>query len=118
MYPLNKYHYIVHRNRETGELTGKVTAFSTYAGKTVYGVAKCAPGDTFDEEVGKKIAALRCAQKIADKRVNRAATKLLEAYHNLEKAEEFYDKMDDYMNDAQCEFADITNALADVMLEF
>lgn len=118
MYPLNKYHYIVHRNRETGELTGKVTAFSTYAGKTVYGVAKCAPGDTFDEEVGKKIAALRCAQKIAQKRVSRAMEKRAEAYENLIHAQMFFNKMDDYLEDALSEKEDVDHALADVMLEF
>lgn len=58
------YKYIVTNN--------KVIALSSYAGKTVRGVAKCHPNDVFDEEFGKKLAAARCNLKIAEKRHLRA----------------------------------------------
>ena len=45
---------------------------STFAGKTVVGVAHCAPADEFNIEIGKKIAAARCSVKIAEKRMKRA----------------------------------------------
>lgn len=49
-----------------------VVAFSTFAGKVVTGVARCADTDEFNIETGKKIAAARCSVKIAEKRMKRA----------------------------------------------
>ena len=49
-------------------LPTSVIAISTYAGKTVKGIAKVDPRDTFDPEVGKQLATARCAEKIAIKR--------------------------------------------------
>ncbi len=60
----NNYRYIVTSN--------KVIALSTYAGRTVRGVAKCSPDDEFDVEFGKQLAAARCNQKVAAKRYARA----------------------------------------------
>ena len=111
MYPLEKYMYIVHRDRVTGELTGKITAVSSYAGKSVRGVARCAPDDKFNEEFGKKLAALRCAQKIAEKRMERAARKADEAWEALDRAEIFKDNMVDYANNALSEYEDICSQL-------
>lgn len=61
-----EYKYKIDEEKRT------VVAMSTFAGKTVVGVAHCAPADTFDVEVGKKIAAARCSVKIAEKRMKRA----------------------------------------------
>ena len=62
------YHYYYAGN--------KIIAVSTYAGKIVRGVAICAPGDDFDLEFGKKLAAARCNEKIAAKRYARASHKM------------------------------------------
>jgi len=93
-FPLSKYKYVVLPEQK------KVTAISTYEGKTVKGVAKCAPTDTFDEEMGKKLAAARCNMKITIKRVKRAIelcefSELLAA-----SAEDYADHMVDYYEDA------------------
>ena len=61
-----EYKYKVDEEHKT------VVAMSTFAGKAVSGVARCAPEDTFDIETGKKLAAARCAVKIAKKRMMRA----------------------------------------------
>ena len=50
----------------------KVVAVSTYAGKVVRGVAKCDANDTFSLKKGKELAAARCNEKIAKKRLARA----------------------------------------------
>ena len=75
----------------------KVIAVSTYAGKTVRGIAICSPEDEFDIEFGKKLAAARCNEKVAEKRLNRASNKfnaLLdernELFVKLENAEDYY----------------------------
>lgn len=94
MYPIEKYKYYT-------DGCSKVIATSTYAGKTVRGVAKCAPGDKFDLETGKKIAAARCAVRVAEKRLVRARKKTDEAYKAVSSARRYRDKMIDYENDAE-----------------
>lgn len=46
-----------------------VVAVASYKGRTIRGVAKCSEQDEFDLETGKKLAAVRCAMKIAKERV-------------------------------------------------
>ena len=53
MYPIEKYRYFTNGS--------KVVAVSTYAGKTVRGVANCDPNDEFSLEKGKELAAARSA---------------------------------------------------------
>lgn len=97
------YKYIVTGN--------KVIALSTYAGKTVRGVAKCAPGDEFDIEKGKDLATARCAYKIAQKRWKRSCQKLGEAVDILFDAENFYKEMCEYNNRAHTELVETEEAL-------
>lgn len=97
------YKYIVTGN--------KVIALSTYAGKTVRGVAKCAPGDEFDIEKGKDLATARCAYKIAQKRWKRSCQKLSEATGILFDAQDFYREMCKYNKRAYDELAEAEEAL-------
>ena len=73
MYPIDKYRYYKVEMPNGGI---KTIAVSTYAGKTVRGVAICAPGDTYDENKGKELAAARCELRVAEKRYNRAHSKV------------------------------------------
>ena len=77
-----------------------VVAVSTYAGKVVRGVAKCAPNDTFSLEDGKALAAARCNLKISEKRRNRASRKLDEARAALAAAMKHYENMEHYYEDS------------------
>ena len=86
------YKYIVTKNM--------VIAISTYAGRTVRGVAKCHPNDTFDVEFGKKLATARCNAKIAAKRFMRAGRKLRESAMELDNAERRYGQMLTYRDDS------------------
>lgn len=97
-YPLSKYHFYFPQ--------GKVIAVSTYAGKTVKGIAKCDPRDEFDLETGKKLAAARCNAKIAAKRKARANKKLIEARMRLTEAQKYYDKMNEYVKDSANELTE------------
>ena len=83
-----KYHYAYGKN--------KVIAISSFAGKTVRGVAKCAPNDEFNKELGEELAAARCGAKIAEKRLARAGMKLDEALELLELAQSYVEDMKDY----------------------
>ncbi len=61
-----EYKYKIDEEKRT------IVAMSTFAGRVVVGVARCAPTDEFNIELGKKIAAARCSLKIAEKRMKRA----------------------------------------------
>lgn len=64
-----------------------VKCVSTYAKKPVVGIAICRPEDTFDEDVGKRIAKYKC-----DRKVN---TKRLKYLHEV--ADNYYELMHYYM---------------------
>lgn len=83
------------------EAGNKIICISTYAKKVVRGVAKCSPNDNFDIEIGKKLAQLRCDEKIADKRANRALDKYFEAEEILAEAKAYYDDMRKYYLDSE-----------------
>lgn len=78
----------------------KIVAVSTYAGKTVRGVAKCDPRDDFDMTKGEDLAMARCAEKIAAKRMHRAQKELAKAEHAATLAKRRVDKMKNYLNDS------------------
>lgn len=103
MYPIEKYRFYTHDR--------KVIAVSTYAGKTVRGVSECAPSDKFDLETGKKIAAARCAVRIAKKRVARAERKYEEANEMVKKARSHLVRMRGYLYDAKNTLREESNNL-------
>ena len=88
----NNYKYI--------ETPNKVIALSTYAGKTVRGVAKCHPNDTFDVEFGRKLAAARCNAKIAKKREANAVRKYQNIHDKYMEARRALEKCSLYYSDA------------------
>ncbi len=102
MYPIEKYKFYTNGSR--------VIAVSTYAGKVVRGVAVCHADDEFSLEKGKQLAALRCAEKIATKRLKRAHTKVDEAYRAHVYSGDYLDKMVSYENDAEHEFNEVITA--------
>jgi hypothetical protein len=91
-FPIEKYRFYQAGN--------KIIAVSTYAGGTVRGVSLCHPTDEFNLETGKKLAAARCNEKVAEKRMKRAKAKFAEAQEALLKAQADYDKMKSYLNDS------------------
>lgn len=96
MFDTNKYKYYSDGNN-------KVVAVSTYAGRTVRGVAKCDPRDTFDEETGRRLAAARCAVKVARKRHERAQKEYAKAVAASLRAEQKLNSMYEYMQDSYAE---------------
>ena len=91
-YPLEKYRFYQNGNR--------IIAVSTYGGRTVRGVAICHPDDKFDMDLGKRLAAARCNEKVAAKRYARATQKYKVAEDAYRVASEEVDRMSDYRNDA------------------
>lgn len=94
----------------------KVIALSTYGGRTVRGVAKCHPGDTFNEDVGKAqaLAAARCNEKIATKRYARARQKYNEMVQELHQMEAKAHKVADYLHDSHEAYKEAKEIVSEV----
>lgn len=93
---MRKYKYYTYTN-ETGAIV--TVCEGQFAQRRVKGYAKCDPNDTYDEELGKKIAKLRCDYKIAQKRFANACSRcddsyVLDCYANdvRHSAEEYYNR--------------------------
>ncbi len=96
MYPIEKYKYYIAKN--------KVIAVSSYAGKTVKGVATCHEDDEFTLWKGKELAAARCAIKVAKKRYDRATKKSKDAIRELDEAICRKSQANKYLTDSKREF--------------
>ena len=100
-----------HTNRYKTRRDGNMTvATATFAGKPVYGYAKCHPEDKFADKFGADLAIVRCAEKINAKRVRNANKKLKDAERALAEAHKHYDKMKNYVEDANAETIEIQSA--------
>lgn len=89
-------HYKIYKS----EKSNKIVALSSFAGKTIKGVAKCDPSDSFSTEFGVELAVARCNSKVASKRVKYAAKKLIDAQVTLEEAQKQFELMFAYYNDS------------------
>ena len=78
----------------------QVICVSSYAKKPVKGVAKCSPEDTFNEEIGKQLAKLRCDAKVAKQRVKRAKEDRNLAAKWLNNSMDYYAKCENYYNNS------------------
>ena len=83
----------------------KIVAVSSYAGKTVRGVAKCDPRDSFDKNKGEELAQARCNFKVATKRFNRAISEVEKAKQAVITAQKKKKKMESYLTDAHNQLA-------------
>lgn len=110
MHPISKYKFYITKD-------WKVIAVSTYAGKTVKGVAKLNPADPFDMEKGKKLAAARCEEKVCKKRLARSEKKLAMAKEEYEKASRYYDNMAFYNLDAMAKYNQAIHHVNEVLNE-
>jgi hypothetical protein len=93
------------------EAGNKIICISTYAKKVVRGVAKCSPNDNFDIEIGKKLAQLRCDEKVCNKRAIRALEKYMEAEYRLFAAKEYFENMRSYYLESEKRHDDVVDEL-------
>ena len=107
-----EYKYKIDEEKRT------IVAMSTFAGKTVAGVAHCDPRDDFNVETGKKIAAARCSVKVAEKRMKRAN----ECYAWAKECVEYWtaqlEKMTRYKEDSTTAFEAAYDALTNIEESF
>ena len=118
MYPIEKYDFKTYKQKNSDGTTSTVViALTTYAGKVVKGVAKCTSSDTFDLEVGKKLAAARCDAKVCKKRKTRAEEKYGQARMAIENLETYARKMVNYYSDSRNEYYESLNRLKELEKE-
>ena len=101
-----EYKYKIDEDKRT------IVAMSTFAGKVVAGVARCAPTDEFNIETGKKIAAARCSVKVAERRMRRAKVCMADAREGLTWWQKRFEKMQKYEADSAIAFEQATAALS------
>ena len=114
-YPVEKYNIVIHQHPEYHGV--EIIAWSTYAGKPVYGKAICRVEDAYSEETGKRLAIARCAAKIAKKRLKRADKLSIEATHTCIEAKRHLDKMNHYYEDARNEVIETETAIDNILKE-
>ena len=102
-----KYKFI-HNDRET-------ICISSYAKKTVKGIAKASTEDIYDKEKGELLAKARCDYKVAQKRVKNAAARLLEAEDLMNTITDYYERMSNYYDDAIAERTVAKNSLESLL---
>ena len=95
-----------------------VVALSSFAGKAVSGVARCAPEDAFNIEAGKKLAAARCNLKIAEKRMKYAEECSLAAASEAEYWANYQAKMESYEADSVVAYKKALSDLIDLEKTF
>ena len=93
----------------------KVVAVSTYAGKTVRGVAKCDVDDTFSFEKGKELAAARCNEKVAKKRFARAQKVNVDVVLEYVRLMEKFTKAVNYKDDSQVALIEAQNLVTSIL---
>ena len=90
---------------------------STYAGKPVWGIAKCAPVDTFDYDYGYRLAKARCDVKVAKKRHDRACKKTMNMHMAMDETERLYENACKYNYDSMIALDNATDLLNNVYNE-
>ena len=96
-----------------------VIAISSYAGKMIRAVAHCDDSDTFDLELGKKLAERKLDLKVAQKKLKRAAKQsdianiqFMLAMAEAEHARTYLAKAEKDLYEAESELTDLINSLA------
>ena len=90
-----KYHF--YHNTENGI----VVCTTLYKGQIVRGTAKCSPEDSFNIEVGKKLAYLRCKQKFMHKKLKRARKVYADTVREYAKAQSAYGVAQEFVTDVE-----------------
>ena len=107
----DKYNYVDHTPK--GSDVREIIALSTYCGKVVKGSAKCDPRDTFDSTTGETLAALRCYEKVAERRMRNASDKVKEAQAKIAAAKKELEKAWKYQEHAQKEYDEASKLLVE-----
>ena len=109
------YKYYKHELKDGAK---EIIAVSSYAGKRVKGKAVCAPEDEYNEEIGKKLATLRCDVKVDEKRLRRAERERdvlveFQKYLNnlFEKNKKYLDDSIDQLMEDDAKLADLLDEL-------
>ena len=108
-----KVNYQVHID----EKNRQVIAVCRYAGRKVRAVAKCAPEDEFNIEIGTKLAIARCEWKVARIKWQNASVKYLNAAKAADEAQKHFDKMKQYFIDSVDQLDEVGMDIQNIITE-
>lgn len=91
----------------------KTICVSSFAKKPVRGIAKCSPHDVYDADKGMRLAQLRCDLKVAEKRMEKARNRKVEAMINLNQAKYEEYLADQYYTDSLKQYQETQKWLMD-----
>jgi hypothetical protein len=83
---------------------GTIICTTYYKGKLVRGIAKCSPDDTFDINVGRRLAYLRCKAKYMKVKCKHAENVFSSTLKVYLKAQKDLKKANAFSSDALAEF--------------
>ena len=92
----------------------KVYCMTYYAGKTIKGIAKCDPEDTFNEQSGKDLSKARCDVKLTKKKLDRCNKRVLLAAAELEAAQKRYNNALKYQDEALVTYMNARDSLEEL----
>ena len=107
----NKYNFYYNMS------SGLVICAAHYKGKIVRGVSKCCPEDTFNLDVGKELAYLRCKQKLAERKYKHANEVCTEAKAAVEAATVAHRKAELFAQEAYDKMIESEIALSDFVIK-
>ena len=96
----------------------KVYCITQYAGKSVRGIAKCHPEDTFELDDGKDLAKARCDVKLWTKKLSRANKRVLHAFEELRIAEEHVRLATQYQDEAIASLSEAKSVVEELEEKF
>ena len=99
---VKNYEYDGHKYLIMRQLNSRtIVAKSTFAGKEVVGISRCHPNDTFNLEIGIKLAILRCNVKLGKKKIARSKKNYQKSEDLLHRVSKRHEKCTKYVIDAK-----------------
>lgn len=105
----DKYKFVDHQPKDSD--TREIIAISSFQGKTIKGRAKCHPEDLFNSDIGEMLAALRCNQKICEKRYETVRDYFFELKNEIENLSKKIEKVEENFYKAEEEYEEANNLL-------
>lgn len=104
VYSKYRFHYDTNNSR--------VICTTTYKGSIIRATATCNPDDSFDLEIGKKLAYLRCKNKFLRKKANHAAEVYAKIYTDTLRANARLSRAECFVKDVADELTATKRVLA------
>lgn len=94
-----------------------IVAIRSFGNKEIKGIARCSPNDTFDEDIGTKLAILRCDKKLAKAKLKEAELNLKEADKMITHYIKIFSEANKYFAKCKDNYNSISKSLEEFEIE-